>query len=50
MFLVMKDQTSLLHHSSEAGNDYGPANIKWKKIQEWIIRKKVNGRMETWEC
>lgn len=49
MFLVVRDQINLLCNSSEASNDYGAANIKWKKTQERIIRKKVNGRWETWE-
>lgn len=49
MFLVVGDQINLLCNSSEASNDYGAANIKWKKTQERIIRKKVNGRWETWE-
>lgn len=34
LFLAMRDQTNLLQNSSEASNDYGPANVKWKKIQE----------------
>lgn len=49
IFLVIREQTNLLCSSSEASNEYGPSNIKWNKIQKWIIRKKINGRWETWE-
>lgn len=49
MFLVIKAQTNILFNSSEATNEYGPSNIKWNKIQESIIRKKVNGRWKTGE-
>lgn len=50
IFLVIRGQTNPLCNSSEASNEHDPSNIKWKKNQKWIIGKKVNGRLESWQC